>query len=100
FIDLPAPLTVTEAPWAEVLRTILDYNDLDAVCTSSGIIRIAKRTKIIQIRDARRKSEPVYTKLYTLRYLQPTSGGAVDLAGRVQATKSGTVESLENAIRE
>lgn len=99
-IDLPAPLTVTEAPWAEVLRTILDYNDLDAVCTSSGIIRIAKRTKIIQIRDARRKSEPVYTKLYTLRYLQPTSGGAVDLAGRVQATKSGTVESLENAIRE
>lgn len=99
-IDLPAPLTVTEAPWGEVLRTILDYNDLDAVCTSSGIIRIAKRTKIIQIRDARRKSEPVYTKLYTLRYLQPTSGGAVDLAGRVQATKTGTVESLENAIRE
>jgi type II secretory pathway component GspD/PulD (secretin) len=99
-IELPTSFNITEAPWGDVLHTILDYNDLDSVCTQSGIVRIAKRAKLAQIREARRKSEPVFTKLYVLRYLQTTAGGVADLAGRTQGNKGGTVETLESAVRE
>jgi type II secretory pathway component GspD/PulD (secretin) len=97
--DIPVRVNVTDAPWTSVLRTLLDLNDLDLVCLDGRIVQIAKRSKIAQMEDGRRKLAPLVREVFKLRYLQPTAGGRVNLAGVTQSAAGATIQSIEEAIR-
>ena len=98
--ETPVRLTITNAPWTSILRTLLDLNDLDMVCLDGGIVQIAKRTKIASMGDLRRRSAPIIREVFTLKYLQQTAGGRANLAGQTQASNGATIQSLEDAIRD
>jgi len=98
--ETPIRLTVSDTPWTSVLHTLLDLNDLDTVCLDGGIVQIAKRAKIAQISDQRRKSAPIVREVFKLRYLQPTAGARTNLAGQSQSTNGANIQTLEDAIRE
>lgn len=91
-------LTITGVPWTQFLRIIMDLNDLGQVC-SDGVVGIAKRSKLAQMDEQRRKQEPVVQEIFHLRYLQPVAGGRTNLAGQSQGGPSATIQSLEDAIR-
>ncbi len=97
--DVPVRVNITSAPWTSVLRTLLDLNDLDLVCLDGRIVQIAKRNKIAQMEDGRRKMAPLVREVFKLRYLQPTAGGRVNLAGVTQSSAGATIQSIEEAIR-
>jgi type IV pilus assembly protein PilQ len=69
------------------------------VCLDGRIIQIAKRSKIAQMEDGRRKMAPLVREVFKLRYLQPTAGGRVNLAGVTQSSAGATIQSIEEAIR-
>lgn len=99
--NLPVNLTFVDAPWNQILRTQLDLNDLDVICNEgNSLVQIAKRSKIAQIEEQKRKAAPIVREVFKLRYLQPTAGGRTDLAGRVQGGASATIQSLDETIRE
>jgi hypothetical protein len=98
--ETPVRLTITNAPWTSILRTLLDLNDLDMVCLDGGIVQIAKRTKIASMGDLRRRSAPIIREVFRLKYLQQTAGARANLAGQTQATNGATIQSLEDAIRD
>jgi hypothetical protein len=92
--ETPVRLTITNAPWISILRTLLDLNDLDTVCLDGGIVQIAKRTKIASIGDLRRRTAPIIREVFRLKYLQQTAGARANLAGQTQATNGATIQSL------
>src|SRR5581483_7652912 len=98
--ETPVRLTISDAPWTSVLRTLLDLNDLDMVCIDGRIVQIAKRMKIAQINDQKRRSAPIVREVFKLRYLQPTAGARANLAGQTQSTNGATIQSLEDAIKD
>ncbi len=98
--EIPVRLTITNAPWTSILRTLLDLNDLDMVCLDGGIVQIAKRTKIATMGDLRRRSAPIVREVFRLKYLQQTAGARANLAGQTQASNGATIQSLEDAIRD
>ena len=98
--ETPVRLTISNAPWTSILRTLLDLNDLDMVCLDGGIVQIAKRTKIASMGDLRRRSAPIIREVFKLKYLQQTAGGRANLAGQTQTTNGATIQSLEDAIRD
>ena len=98
--ETPVRLTINNAPWTSILRTLLDLNDLDMVCLDGGIVQIAKRSKIASMGDLRRRSAPIVREVFRLRYLQQTAGGRANLAGQTQASNGATIQSLEDAIRD
>jgi type IV pilus assembly protein PilQ len=98
--ETPVRLTITNAPWTSILRTLLDLNDLDMVCLDGGIVQIAKRTKIASMGDLRRRSAPIIREVFRLKYLQQTAGARANLAGQTQASNGATIQSLEDAIRD
>jgi hypothetical protein len=98
--ETPVRLTITNAPWTSILRTLLDLNDLDMVCLDGGIVQIAKRTKIATMGDLRRRSAPIIREVFKLKYLQQTAGARANLAGQTQASNGATIQSLEDAIRD
>ena len=98
--ETPVRLTISDAPWTSILRTLLDLNDLDMVCLDGGIVQIAKRTKIASMGDLRRRSAPIIREVFKLKYLQQTAGGRANLAGQTQTTNGATIQSLEDAIRD
>lgn len=97
--DIPIRLTISGVPWTQFLRIILDLNDLGQVCMDGGLVGIAKRSKLAQIEDQRKRSEPIVQEIFHLKYLQPVAGGRVNLAGQSQGGPSATIQSLEDAIR-
>ncbi len=97
--EVPVRVNITNAPWTSVLRTLLDLNDLDLVCLDGRIVQIAKRNKIGQMEEGRRKMAPLVREVFKLRYLQPTAGGRVNLAGVTQSSAGATIQSIEEAIR-
>jgi hypothetical protein len=98
--ETPVRLTITNAPWTSILRTLLDLNDLDMVCLDGGIVQIAKRTKIASMGDLRRRSAPIVREVFRLKYLQQTAGARANLAGQTQTNNGATIQSLEDAIRD
>jgi Flp pilus assembly secretin CpaC len=98
--ETPVRLTISNAPWTSILRTLLDLNDLDMVCLDGGIVQIAKRSKISSMGDLRRRSAPIVREVFKLSYVQQTAGGRANLAGQTQVSNGATIQSLEDAIRD
>jgi Flp pilus assembly secretin CpaC len=97
-VSTPVRVNVTGVPWHDVLRSVLDFNELAADCLGPNVIRIVKRSKLAAIQDNRRKAAPLLTEFIKLRYLQPTSGGQVNVASKPLAGGGNAFESLEQAI--
>lgn len=98
--DLLVNPSLTDLPWGEMLRTFMTYNDLDARCTPSGAIQLAKRAKLAQIEEQRRKSAPLVEEYIALRYLQVTPQVTVDVAGRANNPSGGAFKTLEESINQ
>src|SRR6185369_7987419 len=90
--EIPVRLTITNAPWTSILRTLLDLNDLDMVCLDGGIVQIAKRTKIASMGELRRRNAPIVREVFRLEYLQQTAGARANLAGQTQASNGATIQ--------
>ncbi|HLM59310.1 MAG TPA: hypothetical protein VK308_00770, partial [Pyrinomonadaceae bacterium] len=95
-IDLPVRVNVQNVPWNYVLRSQLNYLDLDARCYGNTVSLI-KRTKMLSLQDSQRKTAPTRTEYIKLQYLRPVSGGQSNLAGKSTGTAS--LESLEQTIQ-
>ena len=53
-----------------------------------------------KLKDDRDKSTPLIREVFKLRYLQPVTGGRLNLAGQVQGGQgSANIQTLEEAIR-
>lgn len=95
--DLPIRVSVTNAPWTVILRTVIELNDLSAVC-QDGLIQIVSRTKLQKFAAEKRKSSPTVTKVFRLRYIQPNSAGTRNVAGQFNAGTT-TLQTLEESVR-
>lgn len=95
----PVRLNIEKAGWPSVLRTVLKLNDLDAECLAGNIIQIAARSKIAKLQDERAKSAPLVREVFKLKYLQPVSGGRLNLAGQLQSGQVASIQTLEDSIR-
>jgi type IV pilus assembly protein PilQ len=95
--DLPVRVNVRDVPWNIVLKRQLEYHGLVAACTGSNTIAITKRSKMAQLENDRRQNAPLRTEYIKLRYLQPSSGGTVNVAGQTSGG-SNTFETLEATI--
>lgn len=98
-LDLPVYINTSGESWDFVLRTQLNFNDLEYKCTPNGSIAILKRAKFLALQEAQRKSEKIVTRTIKFRYLQADTGGTVDVAGRSsQGGGKGGFETLEEQI--
>ncbi len=97
-VNLPVQVNVSDIPWNLVLRSVLADNDLDVECGAGSTLHIVKRAKLAAIQDNRRRSAPLVTDFIKLKYLQPSSGGLVNIAGKPQGGSGSAFESLEAAI--
>ena len=97
-LNIPVRVQVQNVPWNKVLRDTLDYADLDASCGIGNTIQLVKRSKLVTIQDNRAKSAPLVEEYIKLKYLQPSSGGLVNVAGKPTGGAKGAYESLEEQL--
>ena len=97
--NLPVRLSITGAPWTTIVRALLDVHDLEATCLDGGLIKIASRAKIAKQDEERRKAAPLIREVFKLRYIQPVTGGRLNLAGQTQGGTAGSLQTLEETIR-
>lgn len=97
-LTIPVRVQVQNVPWNKVLRSVLEFNDLDASCGIGNTVMIVKRTKMTAIQDSREKSAPLIEDYIKLKYLQPSAGGLVNIAGKPQGGAKGTYELLDEQI--
>lgn len=65
-------------PWTTLLRSQLFLSGVKATCIANNTIQLVKNTELKTLQD----NQEVKTSFIKLKYLQPSSGGTVDLAGR------------------
>lgn len=97
-LNIPVRVQVENVPWNRVLRSALDFADLDASCGLGNTIQIVKRAKLASIQENRAKSAPLVEEYIKLKYLQPSAGGLVNVAGKSQGGAKGAYESLEEQL--
>lgn len=97
--NLPVRLSVVNAPWTAIVRALLDVHDLEATCLDGGLVKIASRAKVAKQEEERRKAAPLVREVFKLRYIQPVTGGRLNLAGQTQGGPAGNLQTLEETIR-
>jgi type II secretory pathway component GspD/PulD (secretin) len=96
--ELPIRVSVSNAPWNQILRQVIELNDLVATCNES-IVRIISRAKLERIREEVKKSAPVTRQVFKLKYIQPVTGGTLNLAGQPHGGAAASIQSIEESIR-
>ena len=76
--DLPINIKTGSIPWNVLLRSQLFVSGVRARCINPNTIELVQNSDLPRLQD----SAEVVTKFVKLKYLQRTSGGTVDLAGR------------------
>lgn len=76
--DLPVNIRSGSLPWNKLLSSQLFLSGVRAKCINSHTIQLVKNESLPKLQD----TAEVQTKFIKLRFLQPFSGGNVDLAGR------------------
>jgi len=97
--NLPVRLSIASAPWTTIVRALLDVHDLEATCLDGGLVKIASRAKVAKQEEERRKTAPLVREVFKLRYIQPVTGGRLNLAGQTQGGPSGSLQTLEETVR-
>jgi hypothetical protein len=76
--DLPINIKTGSIPWNVLLRSQLFVSGVRARCINANTIELIQNSDLPRLQD----SADVSTKFVKLKFLQRTSGGTVDLAGR------------------
>lgn len=76
--DLPINIKTGSIPWNVLLRSQLFVSGVRARCINANTVELIQNTDLPRLQD----SADVTTKFVKLKFLQRTSGGTVDLAGR------------------
>ena len=78
--DLPINIKTGSIPWNVLLRSQLFVSGVRARCITGNTIELIQNTDLPKLQDG----ADVRTRFVKLKFLQRTSGGTVDLAGRSQ----------------
>jgi len=76
--DLPINIKTGSIPWNVLLRSQLFVSGIRARCINANTLELVQNSDLPRLQD----SAEVVTKFVKLKFLQRTSGGTVDLAGR------------------
>jgi uncharacterized membrane protein YgcG len=76
--DLPINIRSGSMPWNTLLRSQLFLSGVRATCIGRNTIQLIKNDTLPKLQD----TAEVETKFIKLKFLQPSSGGNVDIAGR------------------
>ncbi|HEY8558835.1 MAG TPA: hypothetical protein VIL74_00425 [Pyrinomonadaceae bacterium] len=76
--DLPVNIRSGSLPWNTLLNSQLFLSGVRARCIGNNTIELVRNETLPKLQDA----AEVQTKFIKLRFLQPTTGGTQDLAGR------------------
>ncbi len=80
--DLPINIKTGSIPWNVLLRSQLFVSGVRARCITSNTIELIQNSDLPKLQDG----ADVTTRFLKLKFLQRTSGGTVDLAGRSQGS--------------
>ncbi len=83
--NLPINIRSGKLPWSTLLHSQLFLSGVRATCIGDKTIQLIKNADLQGLQD----NQEVTTKFIKLKFLQPTSGGNVDLAGRSSGQSSG-----------
>lgn len=82
--NLPINIKTGSIPWNVLLRSQLFVSGVRARCINSNTIELVQNADLPKLQDG----AEVTTRFLKLKFLQRTSGGTVDLAGRSQGGSS------------
>lgn len=82
--NLPINIKTGSIPWNVLLRSQLFVSGVRARCINSNTIELVQNADLPKLQDG----AEVTTRFLKLKFLQRTSGGTVDLAGRSQGGNS------------
>ncbi|MEP6703606.1 MAG: type II and III secretion system protein [Acidobacteriota bacterium] len=80
--DLPINIKTGSIPWNVLLRSQLFVSGVRARCITDNTIELVQNSDLPTLQDG----ADVTTRFLKLKFLQRTSGGTVDLAGRSQGS--------------
>ena len=83
--NLPINIKSGSLPWNTLLNSQFFLSGVRAKCIGNNTIELVKSSELRNLQD----TQQVNTKFIKLKFLQPTSGGNVDLAGRSNNQSSG-----------
>ena len=82
---LPINIKITNIPWNVLLKSQLFVSGVRARCINGNTIELIQNASLPRLQDS---ADPT-TRFVKLKFLQRTSGGTVDLAGRSQGGQNG-----------
>jgi uncharacterized membrane protein YgcG len=83
--QLPINIKTGSIPWNVLLRSQLFVSGVRARCITDNTIELVQNSDLPKLQDG----ADVNTRFLKLKFLQRTSGGTVDLAGRSQGGQNG-----------
>ena len=83
--QLPINIKTGSIPWNVLLRSQLFVSGVRARCINANTIELVQNSDLPKLQD----TADVTTKFLKLKFLQRTSGGTVDLAGRSSGSQGG-----------
>jgi len=83
--DLPINIKTGSIPWNVLLKSQLFVSGVRARCITANTIELVQNSDLPKLQD----TADVTTKFVKLKFLQRTSGGTVDLAGRSSGGQNG-----------
>jgi uncharacterized membrane protein YgcG len=83
--NLPINIKTGSIPWNVLLRSQLFLSGVRARCITNNTIELVQNSDLPKLQDG----ADVTTKFIKLRFLQRTSGGTTDLAGRASGGQQG-----------
>ncbi len=83
--ELPINIRTDDLPWNVLLKSQLFLSGVRAKCIDEKTIELVKNDDLPKLQD----TAEVDTKFIKLKFLQPSSGGNVDIAGRSNSRSSG-----------
>ncbi|MDH3529494.1 MAG: hypothetical protein OEQ28_08005 [Acidobacteriota bacterium] len=81
----PINIRADDVPWNKLLSSQLFLSGVRATCIGTNTIQLVSNDKLPRLQD----TAEVKTEFIKLKYLQPDTGGNVDIAGRSNSQSSG-----------
>jgi type II secretory pathway component GspD/PulD (secretin) len=87
--DLPINIRSGSLPWKTMLDSQLYLSGVSTKCVNNNTLLLVKSDRRKELDDQQFISGELKTEFIKLKYLQPTTGGTQDLAGRNTQSSSG-----------
>lgn len=86
---LPINIKSQNVPWTSLLRSQLFVLGVGATCVDGNTIQLVKNDDVSNLERAAQEASKLETKYIKLKYLQPSSSGNRDIAGRSTSNQAG-----------